>query len=271
MGKVVSESGHEYNIPGLNEPEHEQLQPGTEVRKLIGIVSGKGGVGKSLVTSLLATKASRSGLSTAILDSDITGPSIPRAFGLASFVGGADGVLYPATSEGGIEVMSLNLLMQNGTDPVIWRGPIISNMVKQFWTEIFWGEVDVMFIDMPPGTGDVALTIFQSLPLDGLVIVTSPQELVGMIVEKAVNMAHRMEIPVLGIVENMSYVECPDCGKQIKVFGESHLDDIAKRHGIENTACLPMDPEVARACDTGAIESIERDWLDEFFAKLMQE
>ncbi len=270
MGKVVSESGHEYNIPGINEPEQPAQQPGTHVKKLIGVVSGKGGVGKSLVTSLLATKANRSGLKTAILDSDITGPSIPRAFGLSTFAGGADGVLYPAESETGIKVMSLNLLMQNETDPVIWRGPIISNMVTQFWTEIEWGDIDVMFVDMPPGTGDVALTVFQTLPLDGLVIVTSPQELVGMIVEKAVNMAKRMEIPILGIVENMSYVECPDCGKQIRIFGESHLDDIAKRHGIANTASIPIDPAVALACDTGSIEGIGRPWLDGFFEELVK-
>ncbi len=270
MGKVVSESGHEYNIPGINEPEQPAQQPGTHVKKLIGVVSGKGGVGKSLVTSLLATKANRSGLKTAILDSDITGPSIPRAFGLSTFAGGADGVLYPAESETGIKVMSLNLLMQNETDPVIWRGPIISNMVTQFWTEIEWGDIDVMFVDMPPGTGDVALTVYQTLPLDGLVIVSSPQELVGMIVEKAVNMAKRMEIPILGIVENMSYVECPDCGKQIKIFGESHLDEIAKRHGIANTASIPIDPAVALACDTGSIEGIGRPWLDGFFEELVK-
>ncbi|MGI6221154.1 MAG: P-loop NTPase [Coriobacteriales bacterium] len=269
MGKVVTESGHEYNIPGMNEPEYAPLQPDTRVEKLIGVVSGKGGVGKSLVTSLLATKAQRSGLKTAILDADITGPSIPRAFGLNGFAGGPDGVLHPANSRSGIKAMSLNLLMKNDTDPVIWRGPIISNMVTQFWSEIAWGDIDVMFIDMPPGTGDVALTIFQNLPLDGLVIVSSPQELVGMIVEKAVNMANRMEIPILGLVENMSYVECPDCGKQIRVFGESHLDAIAAKHGIENTASLPIDAEVAHACDTGAIEDIERDWLDAFFDKLM--
>ena len=231
------------------------------IKKVIGVVSGKGGVGKSLITSLLAVSARRKGLKTAILDADITGPSIPKAFGLHTRAEGTNEGIYPVQSQTGIDIMSLNLLTENETDPVVWRGPIIANTVKQFWTDVIWGKVDCMFIDLPPGTGDVPLTVFQSIPVDGLVIVTSPQELVGMIVEKAVNMAALMHIPVLGLVENMSYVSCPDCGKEIRVFGESHVDEIAKKHGIQTVAKLPLDPRLASACDKGQIEQFEGDWL----------
>ena len=235
---------------------------GTHIKKVIGVVSGKGGVGKSLVTALLAVGARRMGLSTAILDADITGPSIPKAFGLRQKAMGTEDGIFPVETKTGIKSMSLNLLLENDTDPVVWRGPIIAGTVKQFWTDVLWGDCDIMFIDMPPGTGDVPLTVFQSVPLDGVVIVTSPQELVGMIVEKAVNMATMMNIPVLGLVENMSYIECPDCGKRISPFGESHLEEIAARHGIGSIARLPINPKLAAACDKGAIELFEGDWLD---------
>ena len=234
----------------------------SHIKKVIGIVSGKGGVGKSLITSLLAVMARRRGLKTAILDADITGPSIPKAFGLHDRAEGTHEGFFPVPTQTGINIMSLNLLMDNETDPVVWRGPIIAGTVKQFWTDVIWGDVDFMFIDMPPGTGDVPLTVFQSIPVDGLIIVTSPQELVGMIVEKAVNMAAMMRIPVLGLVENMSYITCPDCGKQITVFGESHVDEIAKKHNIQTVAKLPIDPKLASACDKGEIEQFEGNWLD---------
>lgn len=243
----------------LLEKPHEY----SHIKKVIGIVSGKGGVGKSLVTSMLAILARRQGLKSAILDADITGPSIPKAFGLHARAEGTNEGFYPVASETGINIMSLNLLVDNETDPVVWRGPMIANTVKQFWTDVIWGSVDTMFIDMPPGTGDVPLTVFQSIPVDGLIIVTSPQELVGMIVEKAVNMAALMHIPVLGLVENMSYITCPDCGKEIRVFGESHLEEIAKRHNIPAIARLPIDPALSAACDSGRIEQFEGPWLDE--------
>lgn len=240
----------------------------SHIKKVIGVVSGKGGVGKSLVTSLLSVLSRRNGLATAVLDADITGPSIPKLFGLREKAMGGEFGIYPVKTKTGISVMSLNLLVENETDPVVWRGPIIAGTVKQFWTDVVWGDVDVMFIDMPPGTGDVPLTVFQSVPLDGIVIVTSPQELVGMIVEKAVNMAKMMNIPVLGLVENMSYVTCPDCGKQYSVFGESRVDAVAQSHGIPATAKLPIDPRLASACDAGVIELFEGDWLDNLLAML---
>ncbi len=264
---------HKYNIPDLKKMRNAKapLAEGSSVKKVIGVVSGKGGVGKSLVTTLLASKAAREGLKTAVLDSDITGPSIPRAFGISEHVSTmVDGNMLPVESKGGIKVMSLNLLLKNDTDPVIWRGPIIAGVVKQFWSEVAWGGIDVMFVDMPPGTGDVALTVFQSLPIDGIVIVTSPQELVGMIVGKAVNMAKDMKVPVLGIVENMSHIVCPDCGKRIDLFGESHLDEIAEEYGIANKASLPMDPQAAKAVDAGAIESFEQSWLDDFYKAVVE-
>lgn len=234
----------------------------SHIKKVIGVVSGKGGVGKSLVTSMLATVMNRRGHKTAILDADITGPSIPKAFGLKEKATGNELGLFPVKTKMGIEVMSVNLLLENETDPVVWRGPVIAGTVKQFWTDVIWNDVDYMFVDMPPGTGDVPLTVFQSLPVDGIIVVTSPQELVGMIVDKAVKMADMMNIPVLALVENMSYFECPDCGKKHAIFGESHLQEIAARHGIGQTARLPINPEIARACDNGLVELFEGDWLD---------
>ena len=239
-----------------------RLHAMSSVKKVIGIVSGKGGVGKSLVTSLLAVNMARKGYHCAILGADITGPSIPKAFGLKGQVGGTEQGIMPLTSATGIDVMSINLLMENETDPVIWRGPIIGNVVKQFWTDVIWNNIDFMFIDMPPGTGDVPLTVFQSLPVDGIVIVTSPQELVSMIVSKAVNMAKEMHIPILGLVENMSYFRCPDNGKEYKIFGESHIDTIAKNYGLPILAKLPIEPALAEACDAGQIESVNGDWMD---------
>lgn len=249
-----------------NSPEdfHVKLSEGSTVKKVIGVVSGKGGVGKSMVTSLLACATMREGYKTAILDGDITGPSIPKAFGVhQSLVGSAEGLILPGTTAMGIDMVSVNLMLANETDPVIWRGPVLGGVIKQFWGETLWQNIDYMFIDMPPGTGDVPLTIFQSIPLDGIVIVASPQELVGMIVEKAVNMARMMQIPILGLVENMSYVECPDCGKKIYVFGESHIDEIAAQYDLPVLARIPMDAELAAACDAGKIEFVERDYMKE--------
>lgn len=241
----------------------EKLHESSSVKKVIGIVSGKGGVGKSLVTSMLAVKTRRKGFNTAVLDADITGPSIPKAFGLTPGVSGiGENLMLPATTSTGIQVMSSNLLLANETDPVIWRGPIIAGMVKSFWKETCWHNVDFMFVDMPPGTGDVPLTVFQSLPVDGIVIVTSPQELVSMIVAKAVNMAKKMNIPILGIVENMSYFECPDCGSRHNIFGESHIDEIASKYGLEVLAKIPINPENARTVDAGSVEYLEASWLD---------
>lgn len=236
----------------------------SKIKKVIGIVSGKGGVGKSLVTALLSVISQRNGFKTAILDADITGPSVPKMFKGFKNVEASEVGMYPAKSKTGIDFMSLNLLLENDTDPVVWRGPVIAGAVKQFWTDVIWSDVDFMFIDMPPGTGDVPLTVFQSVPVDGIVIVSSPQELVSMIVEKAVNMAKMMNIPILGLVENMSYLNCPDCGKQIKVFGESHIDDIVKAHDLRIIGKIPMEPKLAAACDAGMIELFEGDWLDEF-------
>ena len=241
------------------------LIDGSSVKKVIGVVSGKGGVGKSLVTSLLAVMSQRAGYKTAVLDADITGPSIPKAFGIKGKAEACEFGILPKESKMGTKVMSLNLLTENETDPVIWRGPVIAGTVKQFWTDVVWEDVDYMFIDMPPGTGDVPLTVFQSIPVDGIVIVSSPQELVGMIVEKAVKMAKLMNIPVLALVENMSYVTCPDCGKEIHIFGESHIDEIAERNEISLTAKIPMNPKLAGACDKGMIELFDGNWLDEVF------
>lgn len=249
----------------------EKTNEMSHIKKVIGVVSGKGGVGKSLVTSLLAVLSQRKGYKTAIMDADITGPSIPKAFGLHGHAEASEWGLFPVKTAAGTSVMSLNLLMKNETDPVVWRGPLISGAVKQFWTDVIWGDVDYMFIDMPPGTGDVALTVFQSIPVDGIVIVASPQELVGMIVEKAVNMAKMMDVPVLALVENMSYITCPDCGKEIHVFGESHIDEIAQKHGVETVARMPIDPKLAAACDAGTIESFNGAWLDGVLEKLTTE
>ena len=235
----------------------------THIKKIIGVVSGKGGVGKSLITSILAVMMNNKGYKTAILDADITGPSIPKAFGIIDHPKQDGNAFLPVKSKTGISVMSVNLLLDNEADPVIWRGPVIAGAVKQFWTDVIWGDIDYMFIDMPPGTGDVALTVFQSIPIDGVIIVTSPQQLVSMIVEKAVNMAKAMDIPILGLVENMSYVKCPDCGKEIKIFGESHLEEVAKKFGVTVTDRLPMAPVIATACDQGMAEFLEGKYLPE--------
>ncbi len=249
----------------------EPLNPASSVDKVIGVVSGKGGVGKSLVTSLLAVKMNARGKHTAILDADITGPSIPKSFGLGTdgISVTPDGLMIPATTATGITIMSANLLLDHDTDPVIWRGPVIAGAVKQFWQEALWENVDYMFVDMPPGTGDVPLTVFQSLPVSGIIIVTSPQELVSMIVSKAVNMAKKMDIPILGLVENMSYLECPDCGKRISVFGESHIDEIAKEFGLPVLAKLPITPTIAGHVDAGTIEYLDETWMDEAADKLL--
>lgn len=236
--------------------------PLSNIKKVIAVVSGKGGVGKSLVTSLLAVNMNRAGKHSAILDADITGPSIPKLFGIhEKTLGNEDGIL-PCKSKTGIDVMSINLLLENDTDPVVWRGPVIAGTVKQFYTDVIWRDVDFMFVDMPPGTGDVPLTVFQSLPIAGIVVVTSPQDLVSMIVEKAVNMARMMNIPVLGIVENMSYYECPHCGERSEIFGRSHIDETAHRFNIPAAARLPINPKLAAASDAGLIEIYEGDWLN---------
>ena len=242
----------------------EELNPKSKVNKVIGIVSGKGGVGKSLVTSLCACEMMRRGGHVAILDADITGPSIPRAFGISKKAVSDGEVIYPATSKCGIDIMSINLLLDNIADPVVWRGPVIASAVKQFWSDVLWDDVDYMFIDMPPGTGDVPLTVFQSIPVDGIIIVTSPQELVSMIVEKAARMAEMMNIPILGLVENMSYIECPDCGRKLPIFGESKIEAIAAQHNTKVLGRLPIKPEIAAAVDSGNIELINpAEWLEE--------
>lgn len=240
----------------------------SDIKKVIGVVSGKGGVGKSLVTSLLAVLMQRKGYKTAILDADITGPSIPKAFGIKGLAETDDNGIYPKLSKFGTEIMSINLLLPSETDPVVWRGPVIAGAVKQFWTDVIWNDVDYMFVDMPPGTGDVPLTVFQSLPVDGIIIVASPQELVGMIVGKAVKMAEMLNIPILGIIENMSYFECPDCGKKHYIFGDSKLGELSKKYNIETAAQIPINPKLAAACDKGFIELFEGDWLDEIADKV---
>jgi len=238
-----------------------KLNPRASVKKVIAVVSGKGGVGKSTVTSMLAVAMSRKGKRVGVLDADITGPSAPTAFGVSECQGATKEGLYPALTKGGIQVMSINLLLDNSTDPVVWRGPVIAGAVKQFWTDVIWEDVDYMFVDMPPGTGDVPLTVFQSLPVDGIVIVTSPQDLVSMIVSKAVKMANMMHIPVLGFVENYSYLECPDCGKRIDVFGKSRLEEVAEAFGLPVLARLPIDPKIAESYDSGLMESVNTDAL----------
>ena len=240
----------------------------SQIKRVIGVVSGKGGVGKSLVTSMMAVLLNRRGHKTAILDADVTGPSIPKAFGIREKAQGSEAGLFPGRSKTGIGVMSVNMLLEEETTPVIWRGPVIAGVVKQFWTDVIWDEVDFLFVDMPPGTGDVPLTVFQSIPLDGIIVVTSPQELVSVIVEKAVRMAEMMNIPILGLVENMSYAVCPDCGKEIRVFGESHLEEVAARHGLAVLGRLPMDPALARVVDQGVVELFEDSWLDAAAEKL---
>lgn len=242
----------------------EALNPASSVKKVFGVVSGKGGVGKSLVTSLLAVKMNSKGYRTAILDADITGPSIPKAFGISGDIGlTEDKLMIPATSSTGIQIMSANLLLDNESDPVIWRGPVIAGAVKQFWNETLWKDIDYMFVDMPPGTGDVPLTVFQSLPVDGVVIVTSPQDLVQMIVRKAYNMAKQMNIPVLGIVENYSYVKCPNCGKELKVFGESHIEEIAAGLDVPVLGKIPIDAEIAKVVEEERFYEVTNPYLEE--------
>nr|WP_316615470.1 Mrp/NBP35 family ATP-binding protein [uncultured Ruminococcus sp.] len=244
------------NCASRTEPQdlHEKLNELSSVKKVIAVVSGKGGVGKSLVTSAMAVELNRRGHKTAILDADITGPSIPKAFGITERAKGNDFGIIPETTKTGIDIMSVNLLLENTTDPVVWRGPVIAGTVKQFWSEVIWKDVDYMFVDMPPGTGDVPLTVFQSIPLDGIIVVASPQELVSMIVSKAVKMAELMNIPILGLVENMSYFKCPDCGKEHKIFGDSHIDEIAKEYGTRVLAKIPIDPDLRKSVDTGTVE-----------------
>ncbi|MGP1587166.1 MAG: P-loop NTPase [Treponemataceae bacterium] len=241
---------------------HENPHEKSKIKKVIAVVSGKGGVGKSIVTSMLSVLSQRKNFTTAILDADITGPSIPKAFNIHERAMGNEQGLFPAKTKTGIQIMSLNMMLENETDPVVWRGPVIAGAVKQFWTDVIWENIDYMFIDMPPGTGDVPLTVFQSIPVDGIIIVTSPQELVGMIVDKAVKMAEMMKIKVLGIVENMSYLECPDCGKKIEVFGKSRVEEVAKKHGIKTWSALPINPNLANLVDGGSIEDFEGEWLD---------
>ena len=233
----------------------------SSIKKVIGVVSGKGGVGKSMTSALMAVEMRRRGYKTAVLDGDITGPSIPKLFGIHGRAMGDENGIWPIQSRTGIDVMSVNLMLPNEEDPVVWRGPVIAGAVKQFWQEVIWKDVDFMFVDMPPGTGDVLLTVFQSLPLDGIIVVASPQELVGMIVAKAVKVAQMMNIPILGIVENMSYLECPDCGKKIKLFGESHVDEVAARYGLPVLAKCPLDPKLAECADQGTIETYPGEYL----------
>ena len=246
------------------------LNEKSKVKKVIAIVSGKGGVGKSTVTCMLAAAMQKLGKRTAILDADITGPSIPKAFGVDECEGATDEGIYPAISKGGVQIMSINLLLDNESDPVLWRGPIIAGAVKQFWTDVIWEDVDYMFVDMPPGTGDVPLTVFQSLPIDGVIIVTSPQDLVSMIVSKAVKMANMMHIPVLGLVENYSYFKCPDCGQKHKIFGDSHLERVAGEYHLPVLAQLPIDPDVAVKCDNGGAEELNIEEIGAAIATILE-
>lgn len=239
-----------------------KLNPRAKVKKVIGVVSGKGGVGKSFVTSYLAVLFQKMGKRAAILDADLTGPSIPKAFGVKALAQADDNAIFPLKTATGIQMISINNLLEEEDTPVLWRGPVIAGTVKQFWSDVLWDDVDYMFVDMPPGTGDVPLTVFQSLPVDGIIVVTSPQNLVSMIVGKAVNMAKAMEIPIIGIVENYSYLECPDCGKHIAVYGDSHIEQVAEKYGLEVLAKVPLDPAVAEIVDSGAIETLNRNWLD---------
>lgn len=240
----------------------------SNIGKVYGIVSGKGGVGKSLVTSMIASEMRNKGYGVGVLDADITGPSIPKAFGIKGMVEQNEFGMFPLRSKGGIDIMSINLLLENDTDPVVWRGPLVANAVKQFWTDVIWTNIDYMFIDMPPGTGDVPLTVFQSIKLDGIIVVTSPQELVSMIVEKAVNMAIKMDVPIIGLVENMSYFKCDACDKVHHIFGESHIEDIAKKYNLEILAKLPIDSKIAKACDEGHIEELDNNWFEQLTTKL---
>ena len=252
-------------------PFEVETNPNARIKHVIGIVSGKGGVGKSFVTSSLASMMAKAGYKVGILDADITGPSIPKMFGVHGPAIGDDNGTFPIEAEDGTKIMSLNLLMPDDKDPVIWRGPVIAGTVTQFWTDVVWGDVDYMFVDMPPGTGDVPLTVFQSLPLVGIVIVTSPQELVSMIVAKAVNMAHIMNVPILGLVENMSYLKCPDCGKEIPVFGESKVSQVAAEFGIGTYSRIPIEPQLAALCDNGKIEEASAEYVDNIVSRIEAE
>ena len=251
-------------------PESLKKQPHelSKIKRVIAVVSGKGGVGKSMTSALLAVASQNKGYITALMDADITGPSIPRMFGVHERAMGSDGGILPVVSESGIQVMSMNVLLEKEDDPVVWRGSLISGTVLQFWTDVIWHEVDYMFIDMPPGTGDVPLTVFQSIPVDGIIIVTTPQDLVGMIVQKAVNMAEMMNVPILGIVENMSYIPCPDCGRKINVFGESCVDALALEHNIPVVAKVPVDSKLTQSADSGKIEEWDNNYLADFFEKI---
>ena len=269
QGVVMAECSHDcgscaQNCADRTAPQSllEKLNPHARVQKVIAVCSGKGGVGKSMVTALLAATAQKQGLQAAVLDADITGPSIPKMFGVHERAQGDQSGVYPVCSSSGVQLMSLNLLLDDQTDPVIWRGPLITGTVKQFWTEVIWDNVDVLFVDMPPGTGDTTLTVFQSLPVDGIVFVSTPQELVGMIVEKAVKMARTMHLPLTALVENMSYFVCPDCGKEHEIFGKSQAQTLAQKYHIEATARLPLNPELAAAADRGGIEGLHLTQLD---------
>ncbi len=264
----MSECSHDCGSCGENCAQRDMRKAPHElskIKKVIGVVSGKGGVGKSLTTAMLAVLAERNGFQAAILDADITGPSIPKMFGITEKATGTELGILPAMSKKGIEIMSMNLLLEEDTDPVIWRGPVIAGAVLQFWTDVIWNDVDYMFVDMPPGTGDVPLSIYQSIPLDGIVIVTTPQDLVSMIVLKAAHMAEKMNIPILGVVENMSYVQCPDCGKKIEIFGESKAAAMAEQIGCKNVARVPFDGALTKCADNGLIELFEGEYLDELF------
>ena len=252
------------NCSSRNQPQdlHEPPHQLSHIKKVIGVVSGKGGVGKSMTSAMLATLLRRRDYAVGILDADVTGPSIPKLFGIHGRALADENGCWPIKSRTGIDVMSVNLLLDNEEDPVVWRGPVIAGAVKQFWQEVIWKDVDFLFVDMPPGTGDVPLTVFQTLPVDGIIVVASPQELVSLIVTKAVKMAEMMNIPILGIVENMSYITCPDCGKRISVFGESHVDEVAAKHGLKVLAKMPIDPQLTKNADQGVIEAFEGDYLD---------
>ena len=270
----MSECSHDCSSCSANCSERQQesflkaLNPASSVKKVIAVVSGKGGVGKSLVTGLLAAEMQRRGHRCAILDADITGPSIPKSFGLSEHAMGTGEYLLPVTTATGLQIMSINLILENETEPVVWRGPVIAGAVTQFWTDVLWTDVDYMFVDMPPGTGDVPLTVFQSLPVDGVIIVTTPQDLVGMIVAKAVNMAGMMNVPVLGLVENMSYFVCPDCGKRHEIFGKSQAGDIAAAFRIPHTARIPIDPSITARVDAGEIEQVDGSFVAELAGSL---
>ena len=273
----MSECNHDCSSCSANCSERtaesflKPLREGASVKKVIGVVSGKGGVGKSLVTCLMASEMQRRGFNAAVLDADITGPSVPKSFGVHEHCLGTEEYLIPVQTHTGIQLMSINLILQDETEPVVWRGPVIAGAVTQFWTDVMWQDVDYMFVDMPPGTGDVPLTVFQALPIDGIVIVTSPQDLVGMIVEKAINMAGLMNVPVLGIVENMSYFKCPDCGKEHSIFGESKVEALAKQHNIPTFAKLPIDPAIAAKVDAGKVEAVSGELLSDMMDVIVKE